>query len=176
VRPALAPRRRWLPIVALASLNVGLGACDFAHKTGVAPTAASSPAAPASTQARLSVSILPDPILVLRDRRDPTSLAAHWTVQILETAGVGGTLGFVNATVRDADTGAPVGPQGFLSMDTTEIRKQVGTDRLAPGGRLAVPQSLTYNSEASAAMLAVAVQVLDDNGNVVSSATTARLE
>jgi hypothetical protein len=139
-----------------------------------APTAAETPPS-AVAQARLNVFILPNPVIVLRDARNPSSRTARWTVQVIETGGVGCALSFINATVRDTDTGAPVEP-GFLSMDVTEIRRRAGTERLPPGGSLAVPQSLGYYSVASGATLAVAVQVVDDNGNLVSHSANARLE
>jgi hypothetical protein len=87
----------------------------------------------------------------------------------METAGVGGRLSFVNATLRDARTGAPVEPHGFLSDDAAEIQKRLGTDRIAAGGTVVLAQSLAYASEGSAANLAVAVQAVDDNGNVVGT-------
>jgi len=150
--------------------------CNLVKKgQDASPTAPSTPS-PAPAQARLNVLIVPNPVIVLRDPRKPSSRTARWTVHIFENGGVGGAVSFVNATVRDADTGAPVEPQGFLSMDVTEIRKRAGTERLPPGGNLAVPQSIAYDSFASAATLAVAVQVLDDNGNLVGYSTTARLQ
>jgi hypothetical protein len=122
------------------------------------------------------VAIVPNPIVVARDPVHPTARTAVWTVHVSEVAGVGGRLTFLNASVRDADTGAPVEPGGFLSLDGAEVRALVGTDRLAPGGTFAVPQSLQYESAGSRAVLAVAVQVQDDRGNLVGGSSTARIE
>jgi hypothetical protein len=172
-----APRRVGLALATLAALALafaGLGACDFASRRRTDSPAAATP--PPVVQARLDVSILPSPVIVLRDARDPSSRTARWTVQIVETAGVGGVVSFVNASVRDAGTGAPVEPQGFLSMDVAEIRRRAGTERLPARGSLAVPQSLSYTSLAPTATLAVAVQVVDDDGHVVGQQATARLE
>lgn len=155
----------------LAALAVAAGGCDFANTAKDEATTAPLPSGP-SAQARLSVFVLPNPVLVLRDARDPTSRVARWTVQIMETGGVGGSVSFVNATLRETDTGAPVEPYGFLSTDAGEIRRRIGTDRLAAGGTLVLAQSLAYASAGSGATLAVAVQLLDDNGNLISGAVT----
>ena len=171
------PRRVRLALARLAGLILAfaLGACDFARRAASDSPAAASTTPPPALQARLDVSILPNPVVVLRDARNPSSRTARWTVLIVETGGVGGTVTFVNASVRDAGTGAPVEP-GFLSMDVAEIRKRAGTERLPAKGTLGVPQSLAYTSPAAAETLAVAVQVVDDNGNVVGQQATARLE
>jgi hypothetical protein len=169
-------RGLWPGLALVGGVALATGGCNLA-KVGqdTSPTAASAPP-PAPAAARLSLQILPNPVVVLRDTRNPSSRIARWTVYITEGAGVGGAVRFVNATVREADTGAPVEPQGFLSMDATEIRRRAGTERLPPGGSLAVPQSLSYDSSGSAATLAVAVQVVDDNGNLLGQSATARLQ
>lgn len=159
------PRSAWVGVLALA-----LGACDFAT-TAKNETVPEAPTAP-QPSARPTIFVFPNPVLVLRDARDPTSRVAYWTVQVIESAGVGGSFTFVNATLRDADSGAPVEPQGFLSMDAAEIRKRTGTDRIAPGGTLVVNQSLAYASHGAGGTLAVAVQIVDDNGNVVGASVT----
>jgi hypothetical protein len=115
-------------------------------------------------------------VVVLRDARAPSARSAHWTLYITDSGGVGGFLRFVNATIRDAETGTPVEPRPSLSLDGSEIRLLAGTDRLPPGGTLAIPQSLDYESPAARATLTVAVQLVDDHGNVVSQSTAARLE
>jgi hypothetical protein len=129
------------------------------------------PSAP-TAQAKLSVFVVPNPVIALRDARHPNSRAARWTVQIVETAGVGGALSFVNATLREIDTGAPVEPQGSLSMDAAEIRQRIGTDHIAAGGALSLEQSLAYESAGSGGTLAVALQLVDDNGNLVGGSVT----
>lgn len=82
---------------------------------------------------------------------------------------------FVNATIRDADTGVPVEP-GSLSMDAAAIRAQVGTDRIVAVGTLFLAQSLAYQSTGPGATLAVAVQLRDDHGNLVGGAVTVRVQ
>jgi hypothetical protein len=158
----------WLAAFALAT-----GGCDFAT-TAENEATVPRPSAPLA-EARLNVFVLPSPIVALRDARNPSSRVARWTVQVFETAGVGGALTFVNATLRDADTGALVDP-GFLSMDAALIRARAGTDRIAANGNLALAQSLDYESAGSGARLAVAVQFLDDHGNVVGGSVTARVQ
>jgi hypothetical protein len=161
--------RRAAP-VAVAFAALAMGGCDAAN-TRNGQGSIEAPSAP-SPVAHLSLSVLPNPVVVLQDPRDPSAHIAQWTVQIVETGGVGGAVSFVNATVRDALTGAPVEPQGFLSVDAAEIQRQVGTDHIAAGGTLVLMQSLAYSSAESSATLAVAVQAVDDNGNLVGTSVT----
>jgi hypothetical protein len=153
----------------VAALALAHGGCDFAT-TAKGASAPQAPTAP-QPQARLTVFVLPSPVIALKDARDPTSRVARWTVQVIESASVGGALTFVNATLRNAASGAPVEP-GFLSMDGAEIRRRTGTDRIPAGGTLVLTQSLAYTSDEPTGTLAVAVQIVDDNGNVVGASVT----
>ncbi len=105
---------------------------------------------------------------------DPkTPLRADWVVTIT-SAGAGGVVNFVNATLRDADTGALPDPTGRLSLAAPDIAAQAGTNRVAAGGSLRVAQSLDYAPPADGrrATLLVTAQLIDDLGNLVSKSVT----
>ena len=105
---------------------------------------------------------------------DPkTPLRADWVVTIT-SAGAGGVVNFVNATLRDADTGALPDPTGRLSLAAPDIAAQAGTNRVPAGGSLRVAQSLDYAPPADSRRgnLLVTVQLIDDLGNVVSRSIT----
>jgi hypothetical protein len=91
-------------------------------------------------------------------------------VVTISAAGAGGTVSFVNATLRDAESGALPEPRGTLSLADAGIVAQVGSNRIAAGGSLRVAQGLAYAlpSDNRRATLVVTVQVIDDLGNLVS--------
>lgn len=161
-----------------AVLAVPLAGCDFVRKFqgGDEPPAETPLATSPTRQARLSVIILPNPVLALRSPRVPAVRSARWTVQIVETGGVGGTLSFVNATVRDAATGVPVDPRPFISVDAAEIARQVGSNRLAAGGSIALSQTMDFESPGALAQLTIAAQLVDDEGNLVGQQATALVQ
>lgn len=155
-----------------------LPACDLVRK--FQEGGVGSPAAPGSEapgrQARLNVVILPSPVIALRDPRSPSARTARWTVQVVETGGVSGSLTFVNATIRDTATGVPVEPRASLSMDATQIAQRIGTSRLLAGGSLSLAQTLEFESPGTQGFLTVAAQLIDDEGNLVSHQATALVE
>jgi hypothetical protein len=105
---------------------------------------------------------------------DPkTPLRADWVVTITAT-GAGGAVSFVNATLRDAETGALPDPTGRVSLAAPAIAAQAGTNRIPAGGSLRVAQGLEYAPPADSrrATLLVTVQLIDDLGNLVSRSVT----
>jgi hypothetical protein len=154
------------PLVALAFLWLPLAGC--AASSPVEPTPSPTPAA-----ASLSLSVSPDPVTATETDDPRTPLRADWVVTIT-SAGAGGTVNFVNATLRDAETGALPDPTGRLSLAGTDIAAQAGTNRVAAGGSLRVAQGLDYAPPADSrrGTLLVTVQLLDDHGNVVSRSAT----
>lgn len=154
-----------LRAAALAALTI---ACGCAATSPVAPTSAPTPAG-----ASLSLSVSPDPVTATETDDPKTPLRADWVVTITSN-GAGGTVNFVNATLRDADTGALPDPTGRLSLAAPDIAAQAGTNRVAAGGSLRVVQGLDYALPADSrrATLLVTVQLIDDLGNVVSRSVT----
>ena len=124
------------------------------------PTAPSAPSPP-----RAAVSIMLEGVSVT-----PSSDPAHpwlgrWTVVVSETGrAVGGRVSAVNATLRDAASGA----RGAGSSLTGEqVAAAAGTNLVPAGGSLRVPESLAYAlpSGGRRANLSVAVQFQDDTGH-----------
>ena len=150
--------------LALLSLPLTLATCRGASPTAPTPTATPTPVA-----ASLGLSLSPDPIVAAENDDPEAPLRADWVVTITAT-GVGGNVSFVNATLRDAESGALPEPRGTLSLADTGIVAQVGSNRIAPGGSLRVAQGLAYAlpSDSRRASLVVTVQVIDDQGNLVS--------
>ncbi len=157
---------------ALAALVAGLAGCGGDAVTAPGP---SSFAAVVLPGAALTVTIQADPVAATHDRLRP--LQATWRVVIQETAGVSGRLLWVNATLRDAASGARAWPEASLYLGTDALVPLLGSDRLPAGGTLSVPGSLTYSlpSGGRVAIVDVAVQLADDNGHQVSVVAQAEL-
>jgi hypothetical protein len=160
---AVACRNR---LVALAFASIPLGGC--AASSPVEPTPSPTPAS-----ASVSLSVSPNPVTATETDDPKTPLRADWVVTIT-SAGAGGTVNFVNATLRDAETGALPDPTGRLSLDGPDIAAQAGTNRVAAGGSLRVAQGLDYAPpiDSRRGNLLVTVQLTDDLGNVVSRSAT----
>ena len=153
-------------LVALSLLLSPLAGC--AASSPVEPTPAPAPAS-----ASLSLSVSPNPVTATETGDPETPLRADWVVTIT-TAGAGGAVSFVNATLRDADTGALPDPTGRLSLAAPAIAAQAGTNRVPAGGSLRVAQGLDYALPADGrrGTLVVTVQLIDDLGNLASRSVT----
>ena len=153
-------------LVALSLLLIPLAGC--AASSPVEPTPSPTPAS-----ASLSVSVSPNPVNATETGDPQTPLRADWVVTIT-AAGAGGAVSFVNATLRDADTGALPDPTGRLSLAAQAIAAQAGTNRVPAGGSLRVAQGLDYAPPADGrrGTLVVTVQLIDDLGNLVSQSVT----
>jgi len=91
------------------------------------------------------------------------------TITVAETGGVGGRLELIDLIVRNTSTGTE---EGRLSLDSTWIRTQAGTDRIEAGGRLAFrPLVSGYRVRYGTVPLLVftiAVRFVDDHGNIIN--------
>lgn len=140
---------------------------------GSSPTTSPSPSPTPPPRAAIAASLETQPLIASPDPARP--LLARWTVVVQETNGVGGTLNFVNSSLRDAQSGATARPTGNIALDAPAIATLVGTNRIEGRGTLRVPASLQYFlvSGGRAARLTVAVQFKDDSGNVLSETAEA---
>jgi len=156
--------------LAVLSLPLIWAACRGANPA--APTPSPTPAA-----ASLAVSLSPDPIVATENDDRDAPFRADWVVTIT-AAGTGGTVSFVNATLRDAETGALPEPRGTLTLADAGIVAQVGSNRVPAGGSLRVAQGLAYAlpSDNRRATLVVTVQLIDDLGNLVSRSVNTIVE
>jgi hypothetical protein len=131
----------------------------------------SNPAAPTPTpeppSAALVVTVNAQPVAA---GADPETHLARWDVVIRETAGVGGGVNLLNATIRDADSGASPEAGGVLILDGTLVTARAGSNRVPAGGSLTVPEERPFSLQSGSTriVISVAVQLIDDNGHVVT--------
>ena len=96
----------------------------------------------------------------------PPPLSAAWNVVLRETSGrVAGKVNFINATIRDAQSGAVAEP-GHIVLDAAAIAAAAGSNRIAAGGTLVVPFSFRFSlwSGGKAAVVSIAAECEDDTG------------
>jgi hypothetical protein len=171
-------RRSFLAtFVALVSLACGAASNPGAPTAEPAAAVAASSVAP--TRAVLTIALSPNPIVSgdSGDLRAPR--LASWQVVLRETGGVGATVNFVNSTLRDAVTGVLAEPHGVWSLGSSDVLGAAGSNRLAAGGSLIVPQIVSFSlpdGDTAPGRLEVTVQVTDDNGNVVGASATATMD
>jgi hypothetical protein len=140
------------------------------------PAAPSSTALATTTSAAIAVEIETSPVEPSGIKATP--LHARWSVVIRETGGVGGSLGYVNTTLRDATSGARAWPSGTKSLGSDALTQLIGGTRLAAGATLRVPGDLTYAfvSGSKVGRLSAAVLLTDDNGHAVTALAEATVQ
>jgi hypothetical protein len=131
------------------------------------PTAPSQPSpTPAPPRAAIVVSLEPGSVVASSDPSRPW--LARWTLVVTETGGsVGGSINAVNVSLRDPSSGAKGGSGGFTGE---EVAKAAGTNQVAAGGSLRIPESAAFvlPSGGRRVLVNAAVQLLDDSGSFVS--------
>lgn len=149
---------------ALFSCLLLYGGCGSASAP-ISPTHTAMPASPVV----LALAVDPSPVVSADQPGSASPLAAAWTVIVTVRGGVGGNVNFINATLRDATSGAEAEPSGIVSLGPGDIIALAGTNHVAPGGSLAVPQGLQYDlpSGGRHGTLRVAVQFSDDGGHIL---------
>lgn len=143
-----------------------LPACGKSTETSVSASAL-------FVAASVSVVVGTSPVTSTSDPELP--LLAVWRVVIRNDGNVPASVLFVNATLRDATSGARAVPRGGLSLGVADIITSAGTNRVPAGGGLTVPGSLGYAlpSGGRKAVLTVAIQVADDNGHLLTATAEA---
>jgi hypothetical protein len=120
-----------------------------------------------AARATIVVTVDPNPIT---GTQNPLTfqVTASYKVVVTETAGLGGTLNFVSASVFDPATGVQVALNYF---DAKDLLVFVGSDRIEPNGTVSVPQTTTFQLPdlSAAATLIVAVQLNDDRGSLLNA-------
>jgi hypothetical protein len=134
----------------------------------------SSPVTPGGIPAFITLKIAPNPIpAAIYSAAGPT-YAANWTTSIIESAGRGGTVQFVKASVFDNTTGLLIATANYDDKDLTVF---VGSSRIEPNGTLEVPQQATYIPvTGQAATLTVNVTFKDDGGIVEERSILVKIE
>jgi hypothetical protein len=159
--------------IGLALALPALVACG-GGSTPAVPTAAAAP-----SHAAVRLVVAPDPIPSSADGAAGAALReAAWTLTITETAGVGGTLNFVNGTLRDMQTGAVADPGGRMSLGAADLVTLAGGTRLPPQGTVTIPGRLVYGLPYGSAggRLTITVQMTDDAGALVTGSTSAPVD
>lgn len=133
------------------------------------PACSNTPVSATGTPAFLTLTVQPNPIIAT-NTLNPSfyDYDISWSVTITETAGVGGLLNFVKGTLYDPSTGLAAGPPTIL--DSSDLLVLVGANRVNPSGKVVVSnQRISYRlpSRGRAALLAVDVEMKDDNGNLL---------
>ena len=100
---------------------------------------------------------------------EPGTHLAPWDVVIRETAGVGGAVNLVSATIRDADSGQAAKGSPLI-LDGGSVAARAGSNRVAGGGSLTVSESVQFSLDSGnkTIVISVAVQFADDNGHLVT--------
>jgi hypothetical protein len=124
----------------------------------------SSPTTPSNAaHAVLVLSVTPNPLTGTITNALGPVYTTQWTLKIQETAGVGGVVQQVKASIYDDATGILVATTVYDDKDLTVF---VGANRVEPNGSLDVPQQVSYQLSANqtAAHLTLDVQFKDDKG------------
>lgn len=148
------------------ALLLGLSGCGFEGDLPAVPPPPPPPVPPSQAALLLSLSSSPIDAAASADGSAPWS--ADWTLTVKETAGIGGTIERVTATLVD-DGGASLAE---TQLDADQIRDQLGgSNRIAGGSSQAIAMSLTFDfpADAPSGDLTVTVELSDDRGNAVST-------
>lgn len=150
----------------LGLLLAGSG-CGFEGELPT-PTKPPSPPVPPS-QAAIALSLSPSPIdaVVAVDGGAPWS--AQWTLSVQETAGIGGGIDFVRATLADS-AGASIAE---TELDVGQVSGQLGGSNHIRGGskqEILMNLNFAFPVDVPSGDLRVSLQLSDDRGNTVSAA------
>ena len=155
-----------IAIVLALTCSVAIGCGD--EKSPTAPSSQSA------TTADITVTVSPNPVIA--SACTPTTclsgfdFAALFTVQISETAGVGGNVNFVNVTLRNTTTGIEI---GTVNVGADEVIRRVptATNHVNARGSLSIVNlGVTYRLTGGGRQgtLTVTVQFTDDRGNQIN--------
>ena len=162
---------KFVQICTVAALVAVSAACNYSSSNPNAPGSAGS------TQAVFTVAVTPSPITAQHcspqcpgnSGSGSFAFAADMTINLRETAGVGG-----NATQMTLTASA--GGQQFqpLTFTADDIAGHAGTHHVDGRATLAIPMSLVYNTPTGTANLtiSVSIQVTDDRNNAVTATGT----
>lgn len=154
---------RWV----LGLLLVSSG-CGFDGELPTPPKPPSPPPAPGQATVVISLSSSPVNAAVVVDGSTPWN--AHWTLAVRETAGIGGAIDFVRATVTDS-SGASIAE---TELGADEVSAQLGGSNRIRGGssqNLDMSLEFDFSEDALYGSLHVTLQLTDDRGNLITANT-----
>ncbi len=166
--------RRGYAAFLLALLTVACGDGTNPSASTEDASAAVVTSAASSPKAAVTLAVSPNPVLSTFGAPG-TPRQASWQIVLRETGGLGATVNFVNATLRDAATGVLAEPQGVISQSASDVQAVAGSNHLAAGGSLSVPEVVAFSvasGPTALGRLEVTVQLTDDDGNVIGAAAT----
>jgi len=147
-------------------LLLALSGCGFDDELPT-PTRPPAPPVPPS-QAAIALTLSSSPIEAAVAVDGSAPWRAEWTVSVRETAGIGGDIDFVRATLADS-AGASIAE---TELDADQVSEQLGgTNHIRGGSNQEIPMSLNFDfpAEVFSADLRVTVQLNDDRDNTVSA-------
>lgn len=148
-------------------LLLAIPGCGFEGELPTTPKPPSPPVPPSQAGILLSLSSSPIQADVAVDGSAPWSAA--WTVGVQETAGIGGEINFVRATLADSAGGSIAETE----LDANQVSQQLGGSNHIRGGsnqQLQMSMSFDFPADALSGNLHVTLQLKDDRGNTVSAA------
>ena len=133
-----------------------------------APSAGPAPTANTTPKAQVAFALEPNPATAVPGTKAAHS--AHFRVVLTESAGVGGTVNFINLQLRDAASGCAAKATAALALDASFIVAHAGTDKLPASGSLSFDMEVDYFllSGARAVTVSGAAQIADNNGHIVT--------
>jgi hypothetical protein len=150
----------------LGLLLAGSG-CGF---EGDLPTTTKPPSPPVPpTQAGIALSLSSSPIDAVVAVDGGAPWGAEWTVTVQETAGIGGNIDFVRATLADSN-GASIAE---TELDVDAVSAQLGgSNHIRGGSKQEILMNLNFDfpAETASGDLRVSLQLRDDRGNTIAAA------
>jgi hypothetical protein len=126
------------------------------------------------SRASIALSVTPNPIPLypVAPGHGLRAYGAAWTVTVVETAGLGGTIESVATVVRETTTGRDLGQD---VLDAAGIAHEAGTARVQSLGTLSVPQQVVLPFDPlvppprfGPLAFLVSVRFIDDEGHVLT--------
>jgi hypothetical protein len=145
-------------------LLVAVSGCGFEGELPTPPKPPSPPASP--SQAAVALAVSPSPIDAAVGG---APWRAEWTLSVKETAGIGGKIDSVHASLADSN-GASFAE---TTLDAEQVSQQLGGSNHIQGGssqQLQMSLDFAFPGDVVSGDLRVSLQLGDDRGNVVSSA------
>jgi hypothetical protein len=150
----------------LGLLLAGSG-CGFESDLPTTTKPPSPPVPPTQAAIALSLSSSPIDAVVAVDGSAPWS--AEWTLNVKETAGIGGNIDSVRATLADS-AGASIAE---TELGADQVSEQLGGSNHIRGGStqgILLNLNFDFPAETPSGDLHVTLQLSDDRGNTVSAA------
>lgn len=126
------------------------------------------------TRGVFAANVTPSPVVAETSTGSGFQFVARFTVNITESAGLGGNVDFINVTLT-SNTGASTSAVNFGASD---VISRAGSNRVEARSRLQVPVGVvyTFSTRRSNGSISIEIQVTDDRGNSSRVTATANLQ